>query len=185
MRYDQIVIKTKEQLKQSKSEVRSALEVEVSIGTKEKKYALMYKYLGSSKPSKELGMNESDAIGYVTDIRRSDNGDIVGTVCINDFMKKSEHFQGIIDNIVVGYLPPNKNKRCYPTIQMFVIYDKYAKAIIDEKNKAKAHSQSVTKVCASPIEDDIANDKNVNPLMQPGVMDEIRKEAEEIVNREQ
>lgn len=166
MKYENIIIRTKEELETAKSVVKTALIAEAKSKSKIE-FPLVYRYLGKSKPYGNNHILQEDVIGKIYNIRFDMSGNVVCDVITNDIMEKSKHFSNIIDNVVVGMLQ-TRNHRSIPAIINGIVYDKYAKSVIDERAKTNASFDSVVKMDENPISDKIAKDKDFNPLMVGG-----------------
>lgn len=120
-----VTIRTKEQMENMDERLVSALK---SLETDNREIPLAYQYLHN--PNKEFIVDSDNRIGTVTNIRKSDNGDIVGAVNIISILKIASNFTGTIDNMVAT-LDPKAN---HVKIDAFIIYDKHAKDEIISKN---------------------------------------------------
>lgn len=183
MRYTNAIIRTKEQLKTSKKEIVKAL-LEETKNKKKRTFPVYYKYLEESRPkgvfTPRLRPDESQKIGTMTDIRIADNGDIIATVNTQDVLSVSDNFSGVIDNIVVTIINTGVENHGVPQlsldIQYGIVYDKFAKKVIDTK-KETTHTR-INQSEPSPKPDYVIPGIDYNPLSDPRVMDEIHEEME-------
>lgn len=164
MKYENIIIRTKEAFDKSKPVVQTALRAE-ALSKAKPEFPLVYKYLGSARASDKNDIHPEDVIGTITNIRFDASGDVVCDVNVNDIMEKSRHFCNIVDNVVVGMVETRNNRRI-PMIVNAVIYDKFAKSVIDKRTESKSTSNNVVKMDETPIDDKVALDKDINPLMR-------------------
>lgn len=141
-----IIIRSKDQLNKMNKALTDALyETTKFSGTK---IPLIYQYLHN--PNSKVYVDETNSIGFITNIRKDKMGNIAGNIIINNPLSSlSTHFTGIIDNMVVV---PNSNGSGHK-ILAFIIYDKGAKQTIDNK------SQVYSKVGQIPDMMGISNEK--------------------------
>lgn len=175
MKHENVTIRTKEQLNNkdgnifSKKLIKTALEC--AMLDKSKKFPLVYRYL-EDRPNVETEYREDklNIIGTVSNIHHGEDGSVVADVVINDAKSLAFNFTGSIDNVTVKYSSVNRNKRAYPEIVDFVVYDRFAKEAID-KNVKK--TTMIQKSDSSPVEYGDVQVNDDNPLFIPGVMDAI------------
>lgn len=169
-----ITIRTKDELKSKEDYI-----VKMLISAS-KKYPLVYKYPGGDDASKP---DPEDVIGEVCNIRPAKNGDILGDVKIFPMLEKSKHFTGKIDNIV-GRMEPtilHGQRHLIPTVVSFIVYDHFAKDVIDSKRK-ETKNEHMHHLEKSPVEAKIATDKNINPLQDVNIRDAIENSLNEFLS---
>lgn len=126
MSLNNVIIRTKEQLKVMNEHLREAL---YNKTRSSEPTPLIYQYLHN--PKNEFIVDNDNTIGSIVNIRKNKNGDIVGDVNINSILKLANNYQGCIDNMM-GLFNPDTSKF---EIVAFVVYDKAAKELIDNKPK--------------------------------------------------
>ena len=167
MRFTNVLIRSHGELSKMVVPVRHAL-VQEARSSEKGTYPLVYKYLGKRDNYRTVNdIPEDSIIGSITNIRQDENtGNIVCDVTIHDVKQNSDNFNFKIDNIVVCV------KDGKETIANGVIYNSYAKSVIDGK-RHQSMSKYVDKKEASPIPDIVAGDKDLNPLFMPEVQESI------------
>ncbi len=126
---DEVVIRTNRQLKSMNLAIVKALED--AAGMKKGRIPVIYQYL--HKPGTPTIVDDTNIIGYITNIKKEKNGDIVGDIGIISLMKLAIHYQGVIDNICVSIDPSTKATK----IDCFIVYDRSAKSEIDRLREEK------------------------------------------------
>lgn len=170
-----IIIRNKEQLGSMHEIIRKALLDEAKRKDK-RVFPVVYTYLGKKHAFSNNEITPENTIGELSNIHLSEDGDVVGDISILDVHSLSINFVGVIDNIVVG-VEKDSNIKGYHMINA-VVYDKFAKAVIDEKRSSE-RSANVIKLQDSPVADKTAQDKSMNPLQNPEVMASIEKSMKE------
>lgn len=162
-----ILIRTKEELQTSNEHVKRTLLKECKKKDKGS-YPIVYQYRTSnSKVHLEDEINKNELVGYMSNIREDNDGNVVCDVSINDFMYASNQFNNRIDNVMVEL------KDGVGIIHKGIIYNTYVKSMVD---KLKSSGGGVVKSSASPIPDLTPLDNNINPLMDPKVHESIMKD---------
>lgn len=175
MRHDNIRIRSMEELESARPEIKKALLSEAANPVK-KEFPLVYQYLGGATVQTQYNINPSDVIGTVNNIR-SDGTAIVCDITTTDVVRKASNFTGVVDNVVVGVSGhPSKKKgdALLPELISVVVYDKFAKSVIDQKNQDS--NRSTYMKGDSPVEGCVANDKTDNPLKNPEIVAAIRND---------
>lgn len=159
-----VTIKSHDELKTVREEIKLALSAQVG---QYGKFPLIYKYPGDDETTKP---EKGEIIGTITNIRITKKNDIICTVNLNPMIEKSKHFTGTIDNILVGLMHEGGLPgRIVPTLISGIVYDKFAKSIIDEHGKED--NNHVVQHNSSPSEGRIGVETGSNPLMDdPKIM---------------
>lgn len=172
MRFTNVLIRNYDELIKTVVQIRHALVEEAKSKTKNT-YPLVYQYLGKRNNKHSVHeIQEDSVIGSMTNIHQTESGDILCDVTIHDVKQHSSNFDFKIDNVVVCIADGKE------TIVNGVIYNAYAKSVIDEKRK-QSESKYVEKKDASPIPDNIAGDKTMNPLFIPEVRESVNSALED------
>lgn len=182
MNHKNVLIKTKEQMVATSAhpDIKKSLEIEARSKTKGV-YPLTYKYLGVPGIHKDNNVTTENTIGSVTNIRYDANENIVADVSLEEVKNSTKHFSGIIDSTVVRFNSSedlDKHKSESIVIDHFIIFDKFAKSIIDERNRKSGRS-NVVKTTSSPIADVTPMDKSENPLFNPSVKESLHNSIKE------
>ena len=171
------IIRKKDELVNIRKEIVTALNT--LVGHKDIKINIVYEYL-HTRNGASASSGSDCIIGYVDNIQLSSNGDIVGDFHINDLLKLANNFTGSIDNIVCGVVDI-KGKINY-MISNFVIYDRFAKEVIDNAINSK-ETRNIVRLEDSPIEDSIGIANEENPLMRPDVQESINNAMKDFINK--
>ena len=180
MKYTDIIVRSAEQLKKSKKEVIAALDYELlgrGATYTERKYPLYYNYLQSSK----VDMSEDNLIGEIYGLKRTNEG-ITATVITYDVKKLAEHFSGVIDNVVIG-LRQTHDHSLFPYMECGIVYDKFAKHIIDKKKQETDPNKQLHRIKELPTVDHTNQAKDNNPLHNPKIIKELHDLAENQIGR--
>lgn len=167
MRYTNVLIRSHKELLITNPQCRHTLVSEARSNEKGS-YPIVYQYMGTRNTYRmENTIPDEVVIGKMTNIRQDDiSGDIVCDVNIYDVKQHSVNFDFKIDNFVINISDGKES------IVNGIIYNKYAKSVIDAKKRA-SESKFVRKMEPSPVPDDIANDKVSNPLFNPDIQKSI------------
>lgn len=159
-RFENVVIRSKERLMR----MGELGEVLHSIGSKhcvieipeDEDVPLVYQYGKGRRPGETINPLPGRIIGGVTNIRIDEKGDLVGDVRIIPMMRLSAHYQGVIDNILVGKTFPleeeGKEKReSRPTykLEQLIVYDK---EFVSEQKRKEQENRMVEKTYSVPHE---------------------------------
>lgn len=174
MIYKNVLIRSLKELHKTNVQCRHAL-IEETKSKEKGTFPIVYKYMGTRNTRRfENVIPKEDIIGEMTNIRQDEDcGDVVCDVTIYDVKKDSVNFDFKIDNFVVNICDGKES------IVNGIIYNKYAKHVIDAKRKLNV-SDYVEKTEPSPIPDDIAEDKANNPLFDPDVQKSIHESLQEM-----
>lgn len=173
MIFTDVLIRSLDELRKTNVQIRHAL-VKESKSDKKGTYPVVYQYLGKRNSySKTHEIHKDSVIGEMTNIHQDEtSGNILCDVTIYDVKQYSCNFNYKIDNIVVHITDGEE------LIVNGVVYNSYAKSVIDEKKRQNNSFGHIEKMDRTPIPDDIANDKILNPLFVPEVRESIDRALE-------
>ena len=175
MIYENVLIRSLEELHKTNIQCRHAL-IEEAKSKEKGTFPIVYKYMGTRNTRRlENNIQQEDVIGEMTNIRQDETtGDVTCDVTIYDVKKDSVNFDFKIDNFVINICDGKES------IVNGIIYNKYAKHVIDTKRKLES-SKYVEKVEPSPVPDEVAEDKTNNPLFDPDVRKSIHESIQDMV----
>lgn len=163
-----IIIRSLEQQSKMKPEILQALK---SLFNTNKTIPIVYQRL--HKPGAPLIIDSDNKIGEMTNIRKENNGDIVGDVTVYNVLKLANNFDGAIDNIAASLNAKTGKAR----LDAFIIYDKVAK---DEIRLLKSmNANGLAKEGEIPLESSVKQED----LM--AITDELMEEYRKLVASQQ
>lgn len=169
VKYQNIIVRKKEQLVSMNPEIVSTLK---TACRKQESCSLIYQPLQSKEATKDLVIDSSNRIGTIYNLRLDKEENVICDLEVFDLMKLASNFNGVIDNLIIQKVLPNKSSNHYRLkIVAFVIYDVELKEKIDNQLKQRA-------MTAMPKFGDVALPKDqINPLVaNAGATDEETKE---------
>lgn len=128
-----VTVRTREQLTNMNVQLVDALKYEINR-RRGKRIPIIYQYLHN--PNVPLVVDRDNTIGYIDNIRKDKDGNIVADLEMLNLLKIASNYQGIIDNIAASFKPNEKRI----TIDAFIIYDKVAKEEILQRKKERQTS---------------------------------------------
>ena len=170
MRYNSVIVRTKKQLDSMDKELVKALHSIFDNGIESKACSIVYQF--NKGADGETMMHEIyDEIGAADYIHFEPNGDLVCDVIVNDMLRKSRNFKGVIDNFVISKTTTGKNNVVY-NLEHFVVYDEVVRKQICD---AKKRREMVEKHYNAPTEA-----YTVDPSIGGGVQKMIKKMNSEL-----
>jgi hypothetical protein len=166
---DNVVIRSAKQQKTMNKDVLTAL---LRACKRNKSIPIIYQYLHN--PKEQLVVDSDNKMGEAYNIRRIANGDITATVYIDQMLKVSLNWHGIIDNIGATISAEHYG---IPVVNAFIVYDTEAKKAIDKKN-AEKKSEGV-----ALLNKQLAKPGQV-PFVTSGDSNSFMKDASENIMRE-
>lgn len=153
MKYENVVIRSKERLERMGKEMRDAIfDIYDRGGFEGKSFPIVYQYT-KGVDGDSVGADRSDIVGEAMNLDITSGGDFVCDVIIHDVMQKSIHFENVIDNMVIGkHCIEHKNEEVGPAVYelvQFIIYDRQVRA---ENNRALTMTKNVEKTYNAPTE---------------------------------
>lgn len=158
-RFKNVVIRTKEQLK-TMGELGKVLRTigtdrcNITLPDEIEEVPLVYQFC-KGKDGETLHVTPDRIIGGVSNIRKDENGDLVGDVRLSPMMRLSVHFQGRIDNLLVAKTTPledtkhqTKSEVVYE-LKQFIVYDKLT---VKQSQNESMGRQLVQKTYVAPEE---------------------------------
>lgn len=146
MRYNDVVIRTKDQLNSMNKELSNALHTAFDArGWVYKSYPLVYQF-NKGRDGESMRHEIGDEVGFIENIHFSD-GNLIGDVVTLDCIRKSCNFNNTIDNFVIS--KTTIGDMISYNIEHFIIYDN----IIRKQNKiASTQQELVEKKYVAPKE---------------------------------
>jgi hypothetical protein len=137
---------------------------------------IVYQYLHN--PNRPFRVDEDNTIGKAYYLNCVPGGDIVASVEINQMLRLSVNWQGVIDNVAVSYHPEIGKKGAF-MVDAFIIYDAEAKAAIDKKkeNTVASLNQKLAKPGVVPFVSSSDNDAFMKNAADT-ILKEFKKQAE-------
>lgn len=119
-------------VKQQRKMNKNVLDGLILACKRNKPIPIVYQYLHN--PNEPLIVDADNTIGKAYYLNCVPGGDIVASVEINQMLRLSVNWQGVIDNIAVSFHSDIGKKGAF-MIDAFIIYDAEAKAAIDKKKE--------------------------------------------------
>lgn len=126
-----VIIRDKEHFSSMNKVLKDAIK-----NSMRKTIPLVYQYLHN--PDIEFYVDDDNKLGEVSNLRFDNKGNLIGDILLYDMLHLAIHYQGGVDNIFASINQKTKK----PEVYGFVIYDKFAKSVIDDKNKNKSNNDT-------------------------------------------